>query len=131
VRRILWKQTVMSTPPARPPASLLVGEAFGDFTLVRKLATGGMAEVFLARRRSALPGFAKLVAIKRMLPHLAEDPEFITMFLDEARTPSHLNHPNIVQIFDVGEALGTLFLGMEYLEGVSLMMLLQQNIDLR
>src|SRR6185436_9298649 len=102
-------------PPssARVTVGQLLGEPFGDYILLRKLATGGMAEVFLAQRRSVLPGFAKLVAIKRMLPHLAEDPEFITMFLDEARTASHLNHPNVVQIFDVGEALGTLFLGME------------------
>src|SRR5581483_2329362 len=56
---------------------------------------------------------------------------FITMFLDEARTASHLNHPNIVQIFDVGEAAGMLYLAMELLEGVSVMTLLQRNIDLR
>jgi serine/threonine-protein kinase len=109
----------------------MAGESFGEFSLLRKLATGGMAEVFLARRRSVLPGFAKLVAIKRMLPHLAEDPEFIAMFLDEARTASHLNHPNVVQIFDVGEALGTLYLAMEFLDGISIMALLQRNIELK
>ncbi len=109
----------------------MAGESFGEFALLRKLATGGMAEVFLARRRSVLPGFAKLVAIKRMLPHLAEDPEFITMFLDEARTASHLNHPNVVQIFDVGEAGGMLYLAMEFLDGISVMALLQRNIELR
>ncbi|MCS6915369.1 MAG: serine/threonine-protein kinase [Myxococcales bacterium] len=116
-----------SPPPGGPP----VGDILGDYLLLRRLASGGMAEVFLARRCSVLPGFAKLVAIKRMLPHLAEDPEFIALFLNEARTASHLNHPNIVQIFDVGEAHGTLFLAMEYLEGISVMRLIQHAIDLR
>ena len=78
-----------------------------------------MAEVLLARQ-SGLEGFEKLVVLKRILPHLAEQPRFITMFLDEARTAADLRHPNVVQVFDVGEADGTYFLAMEYLHGQNL-----------
>ena len=92
------------------------GESFGKYRLERALAVGGMAELFLARQ-SGPGGFEKQVVIKRTLPHLATNPEFVHMFLDEARIAARLSHPNIVQVFDFGEAGGSYFLVMEYLDG--------------
>jgi len=67
----------------------------GKYQLLRKLATGGMAEVFLAKTAGPR-GFEKQLVIKRILPHLAEDPEFVEMFLGEAKLAAQLNHPNLV-----------------------------------
>ena len=79
--------------------------SFGKYTLVAKLATGGMAEIFLARLLSD-GGFEKLVCIKRILPHLAKDPQFVAMFLDEARVVARISHPNVCQVFELGEIDG-------------------------
>jgi serine/threonine-protein kinase len=92
--------------------------ALGRYELLTELGRGGMAELFLGRLRGA-GGFAKLVAIKRILPHLAEDPQFTQMFLEESRIASRLSHPNVCQVFELGEEAGSLFLVMEYLDGVS------------
>lgn len=92
---------------------------FGDYTLVKKLATGGMAEIWFARRRGA-GTFNRFVVVKKILPHLAEQPTFVRMFEDEASTSSRLSHPNIVQIHDLAEAEGTYFIAMEYIEGENL-----------
>ena len=78
-----------------------------------------MADVFLAVMRGPV-GFQKLVVIKRLRPNLAEDPEFLGMLLDEARLAARLNHPNVVQTYEVGEGDGQHFIAMEYLEGQSL-----------
>ncbi len=78
-----------------------------------------MAEVFLALHRS-LQNVERLVAVKRVLPHLNEDPAFVDMFLAEARIAATLTHPNIAQIYDVGFADGRYFLAMEYVDGVTL-----------
>jgi serine/threonine-protein kinase len=91
----------------------------GKYQLGRKLATGGMAEVFLAKAEGPM-GFEKTLVLKRILPHLAEDPQFVGMFLSEARLAAQLNHPNIVQIFDFGQAESTYYLAMEYIDGVDL-----------
>lgn len=91
-------------------------ETFGRYQLLRKLATGGMAEIYLARQVGP-EGFEKTLVVKRILPHLSENREFITMFLDEARIAARLNHPNIVQIFDLGAHDGTYFIAMEYIHG--------------
>jgi len=96
-----------------------VAEIFGKFELQRKLAVGGMAEIFLASVQGP-EGFLKTVAIKRILPHLTEDQDFITMFLDEARLVARFNHPNIVQIYELGEVDGRYFLSMEFVHGVSM-----------
>ena len=88
----------------------------GKYTLLRRLGHGGMAEVFLAKQMSE-GGFEKLVVLKRILPHLASGPEFVTMFLDEARIAADLRHPNIVTIADVGRVNDTLFMVMEFLHG--------------
>ncbi|MBL8951690.1 MAG: protein kinase [Myxococcaceae bacterium] len=91
----------------------------GRYTLIRKLASGGMAEVFLARQ-GGLEGFEKLVVVKRILPAFAQNEEFRKMFLDEARLAADLRHPNAVNIFDVGSDAGTYFIAMEYLHGQDL-----------
>jgi eukaryotic-like serine/threonine-protein kinase len=97
----------------------------GKYQLVSKLATGGMAEVYLSR--AAGPGdFEKTLVLKRILPHLAEDPAFVQMFLSEARLAARLDHPNIVQIFDFGQQDGTYYLAMEYIDGLNLRVLLKQ-----
>lgn len=88
----------------------------GKYTLLRRLGHGGMAEVFLAKQMSE-GGFEKLVVLKRILPHLASGPEFVHMFLDEARVAADLRHPNIVTIVDVGRVADTLFMVMEFLHG--------------
>jgi eukaryotic-like serine/threonine-protein kinase len=88
---------------------------FGKYQLLKRIGAGGMGQVFLAR--TATQGFEKLVVIKRILPHLVEDEEFITMFFDEARIAARLNHPNLVQIFELGEADGSHYLAMEYVAG--------------
>lgn len=94
-------------------------ETFGKYTLEKALAKGGMAEIFLARQDGPA-GFSKELVLKRILPHYAEDQAFITMFLDEARLVARLSHPNIVQIFELGEHEGSYFLAMEYVQGPSL-----------
>jgi serine/threonine-protein kinase len=88
----------------------------GKYRLIAELGHGGMAEVFLAVVRGPA-GFNKLVVIKQIRPQLAEDPEFLGMFLDEARLAARLSHPNVVQTNEVGEEGGRYFIAMEYLEG--------------
>ena len=85
----------------------------------QKIASGGMAEVFRAES-AGLEGFKKTVAIKRVLPQLAEKKQFIGMFLDEARVSAHLSHSNCVQVFDVGVGDNTFFIVMEYVDGTDL-----------
>lgn len=95
------------------PAS---SNSLGKYRLIAELGRGGMAEVFLAL--AAGPGgFNKLVVLKRIRPHLAEDPDFLRMFLDEARLAARLNHPNIVQTNEIGNEADQYFMAMEYLEG--------------
>jgi serine/threonine-protein kinase len=89
---------------------------FGKYTLMRKLATGGMAELYLAIHRS-ISGFEKLVVIKQILPRFTADPEFVQMFMDEARIAATLSHPNIIQIFDVGAVGDRYFIAMEFIHG--------------
>jgi serine/threonine protein kinase len=96
----------------------------GPYELGERLGLGGMAEVFVAYRGGP-HGFAKKVALKRILPELAQDPRFVAMFCDEARISAPLCHPNIVQVIDFGESHGELFMAMEYVEGVSLAKLLR------
>jgi len=102
-------------------------ETFGRYELIRKLATGGMGQIFLARQKGPV-GFQKLLVVKRILPHLSEEDEFIRMFFDEARIAALLNHPNVAQIYDVGDVDGIFFIAMEYVHGQSVTALnLQAN----
>jgi serine/threonine-protein kinase len=89
---------------------------FGKYTLLRVLAKGGMAELFLAIQKS-VAGFEKLIVIKRILPSMNQDKAFIEMLLHEARIAATLSHNNIVQIFDVGQAEGLYFIAMEHVHG--------------
>ncbi len=98
---------------------------FGKYTLIRKLATGGMAELFLAIQKS-VAGFEKLLVIKRILPSMNQDKAFIEMLLHEARIAATLSHPNIVQIFDVGQADGQYFIAMEHVHGEDLRSIVRQ-----
>jgi serine/threonine protein kinase len=105
-----------------------VAATLGGYQLIQRLAVGGMAEVFLARRPGP-EGFEKLVAVKRILPHLARQPDFVAMFLDEARLAAGLSHPHIVQTFDCGAEDGTYFLAMEYVCGEDVQSLMRAAHD--
>ena len=83
-----------------------------------------MADIYLASQVS-MAGFEKLIVIKRILPNLAREERFVQMFLDEARIAALLNHPNVVQIFDLGRVENQFFIAMEYLAGESLSMLIK------
>ncbi|MBX3268833.1 MAG: serine/threonine protein kinase [Sandaracinaceae bacterium] len=98
---------------------------FGKYTLIRQIALGGMAELFLALQRS-VAGFEKLIVVKRVLPHLAKDESFIEMLLAEARIAATLNHPNIAQVYDVGRADGRYYIAMEHVHGEDLRSLVRQ-----
>ena len=88
-----------------------------------------MAEIFLARTKS-IQGFEKYLVIKRILGHRTQDPEFVRMFLDEARVAATLDHPNIVQIYDVGHVDNEYFIAMEYLRGHNLIEIVRAGAKL-
>ena len=96
-----------------------VPRLLGRYALYEKIAAGGMASVHIGRLLGPV-GFARTVAIKRMHPQFAEDPEFVSMFLDEARLAARIRHPNVVPTLDVVATDGELFLVMEYVQGESL-----------
>ncbi len=89
---------------------------YGRYVLVERVATGGMAEVFRAKRRG-VEGFEKVVAVKRILPHLSKNKEFVEMFVDEAKMVASLSHPNIAQMFDLGKIDDSYYIAMEFVEG--------------
>ena len=97
----------------------------GKYTLVRKLASGGMADVFLAIQRS-VGGFEKLIVIKRILRSLDGDHAYVDMLLHEARVAATLSHPNVVQVFDVGSVDGEYFIAMEHVHGEDLRAVVRQ-----
>lgn len=102
--------------------------AFGKYLLTDLIATGGMAEVFKAKS-FGVAGFEKIVAIKKIHPHLALDQEFVRMFIDEARIASNLSHPNIVQIFDLGKIENDYFIAMEYVNGITLEQFMKADLS--
>jgi serine/threonine-protein kinase len=104
--------------PVPPPLPTTMPPALGEYELLAKIARGGMATVYVARK-SAAAGFERLVALKVCHPHLTEDEEFVSMFLDEARLAASIRHPNVVGTLDVSDA-EPLYLVMEYIEGVTL-----------
>jgi serine/threonine protein kinase len=99
--------------------TLVPGIPIGKYLVRRKLAEGGMAELYLCSSRGA-EGFEKEVVIKRIRPFLSSDPEFVRMFIAEARLASRLNHPNLVQIFDFDKHEDSYYLAMEHVRGRSL-----------
>ena len=118
-------------PPPPPNAPDALGDdagmpkRFGKYTLIRRLALGGMAELFLALQRS-VAGFEKIIVVKRVLPNLAQDQSFIEMLLAEARIAATLNHPNVAHIYDVGEVDGQFYIAMEHIHGEDLRSLVRQ-----
>lgn len=109
--------------PSSIAASIGPGTMIGRWEVVRRLGSGGMADVYLAHVRGEA-GFEKLVALKVMHPHLARIPRAVEHFLDEARLAARVTHPNIVQIQDLGKIGGDYVIAMEYVEGVDLERLL-------
>ena len=99
---------------------------FGEYKILKKIATGGMAEVFLAKR-VGVKGFEKLLAIKRILPQFSENEEFISMFIDEAKLAAQLGHRNVVQIYDFGNQQGSYYIAMEYVFGKDLRTILKKS----
>lgn len=118
-------------PPAVEPAKAeeeepIDGVKFGQYVLVEKIATGGMAEVWKARMRG-VEGFQKIVAIKKILPHLSDNQDFIEMFVDEAKLAAQLNHNNIIHIYDLGKIQSSYYIAMEYIDGYDLKTILRRG----
>jgi serine/threonine-protein kinase len=94
-------------------------QTFGKYLLDAEIARGGMARVYRARLRG-LGGFEKTLVVKQILPELARDPRFVSMFVEEAKTLVAMSHPGIVPVFELGVVDGTYFLAMEYVDGATL-----------
>ena len=108
---------------------MVEGIPLGPYLLVRRLARGGMAEIFLARREGP-EGFSRDLVVKRILPHLGADAEFVQMFLEEARIAARLAHPNVVHVYDFGEVDDQYYLAMELVRGVDLFALILRAAEL-
>ena len=126
-------------PPAEPAAAPAPGPAravrpasgpgaFGRYHLLERIASGGMADVFKARMTGE-EGFEKIVAIKRILPHLATNEGFITMFVDEAKLAAQLTHNNIIHIYELGKVDAWHYIAMEYVDGKDLRSILKMGRD--
>ena len=100
-------------------------DVFGKYQLLTRIASGGMAEVWLARS-SSIGGFEKLLAIKRIRSSLCDNRAFVSMFIAEAKLTVRLSHPNIVQVFDFGQVDDDYYMAMEYVEGADLSRIAQQ-----
>src|SRR3954469_2495240 len=96
------------------------GAKLGNYELILRVGRGGMASVWVARERARTTQDDRLVAIKVMLTELADESEFIKMFLDEVRLVRSIHHPNVVDVYDVGEHEGMMWMSMEWVEGESL-----------
>ncbi len=114
-------------PPAEPEHE--EGTKFGDYILDRKIGHGGMAELFRAKKRGQ-EGFQKIVAIKRILPHLSDNQELVTMFIDEAKIAAQLSHQNIVTIFDFGKINHSFYIAMEFVDGFDFKKILSRAKEL-
>jgi serine/threonine-protein kinase len=112
-------------PPVRAVPRLAGKRRFGRYQLLYRFAAGGMAQLYLARL-TGVEGFEKLVAIKMIHQHLAEHPEFVKMFIDEARLASRIAHTSVAHIIELGRQGKTLYIAMEYVEGESLGALLRK-----
>jgi TonB family protein len=118
---------VAAAPAAKPEEDEPTdGVKFGQYVLIEKIATGGMAEVWKARMRG-VEGFQKIVAIKKILPHLSDNQDFIEMFIDEAKLAAQLNHNNIIHIYDLGKIQSSYYIAMEYIDGFDLKTILRRG----
>src|SRR5437868_10410765 len=108
----------LGCPPMqrREPATEFIGRQVGRYTIVSHLASGGMAELYIARQE-AVGGFEKNLVLKMLQGQYAENPRVVRMFLDEARVAAKLNHPSIVHVYDVAEEEGIKYIAMEYIHG--------------
>ncbi|NIQ39946.1 MAG: protein kinase [Proteobacteria bacterium] len=116
---LFWLNRVATARSLKVRQDIESTKRIGPYFLRRKVARGGMAELFLADYVRQ-DGFRRKVAVKRILPHLVENPDFIKMFTREARLAALLQHPNIVQIFDYGKIENAYFIAMEYIDGKNL-----------
>ena len=113
----------VSTPAA---SGLAPGSRLGRYQIIRSFAKGGMAELYLARQTGAA-GYQKIVALKRVLPHLANEDTFLRMFLNEAKLAAGLDHSNIVHVLDFGSEGEEHFMVMEYVHGRSVLHILRES----
>jgi TonB family protein len=130
--RVPVAQPVFPHPVAAPKVEeddATDGVKFGQYVLLEKIATGGMAEVWKARMRG-VEGFQKIVAIKKILPHLSDNQDFIEMFVDEAKLAAQLNHNNIIHIYDLGKIQSSYYIAMEYIDGFDLKTILRRGEEL-
>src|SRR5262249_59294411 len=108
-----------------PSTVISFGDSIGKYRFIAEAATGGMGIIYLAARHGPA-GFSQLVAVKELRPEFAEDPSYVTMFLEEGRTAARFSHPNIVQTLETDQHDGRYFIAMEYLEGRSLQRIRQR-----
>lgn len=108
----------------------MTGERVGKYQVLKRLAVGGMAEIYLARV-TGIEGFQKHVVLKKIRPIHAEDPRFVEMFLDEARLAALLHHQNIAQVYDIGQLDGGYFFSMEFLHGQDVQSILKRMVKNR
>src|SRR5262245_6993688 len=99
------------------PVTATLPQSFGRYTLIERIGEGGMAEVYLAEAGVA-EGLKKRVVIKKIRAEIADEPEFVRMFVAEAEIALGLNHANVVQVFDFGRVEGAFYLAMELVEGL-------------
>ena len=132
--KIHQSHPVFQVPPPTPTSPPVEeeepadGVKFGQYVLLEKIATGGMAEVWKARMRG-VQGFQKIVAIKKILPHLSDNQEFIEMFIDEAKLAAQLTHNNIIHIYDLGHVQNAYYIAMEFVDGHDLKTILKRAAD--
>src|SRR5690606_18106177 len=108
------------------PTSDLPGKV-GRYEVIMHLATGGMAQIYLAKA-GGIGAFERYVVLKTILPDRADDTRFVSMFLDEARLAATLNHQNVAQVYEVDEADGAYFMAMEYVHGENVRLLLETTL---
>ena len=101
------------------------GAKLGNYTLVKKISQGGMAEVYQAKTVDP-NGIERLVVIKRILPHISSQPEYVDMLIDEAKIAVHFTHGNIAQIYDLGRVADDYFIVMEYVDGKTMSQIYRQ-----
>ncbi|HMC20486.1 MAG TPA: protein kinase, partial [Thermoanaerobaculia bacterium] len=121
----VFTEAPVAAPPVVEEEEPTDGTRFGQYVLLEKIATGGMAEVWKARMRG-VEGFQKIVAIKKILPHLSDNREFIDMFIDEAKLAAQLNHNNIIHIYDLGKIQNSYYIAMEFVDGYDLKTILKR-----
>ncbi|MCC7383376.1 MAG: protein kinase [Deltaproteobacteria bacterium] len=109
------------SPPDRLPCT------YGKYELLERIGSGGMADVYKARL-AGWGGFEKIVVIKRMLPHMVRQEQFVSMFVEEAKIAARIQHRNVVQVFELGSVQDELFIAMEYIAGTDLSVLLRNAV---